>query len=121
MNKTHVPDSPNTGRQCHNCQLVFHFYAIRSARQSVGSSVGTSVGSSAGSSARTRNIVRFFLVTPKNVSYLLEIIKHDELYLIQSLNMNYTYLMAFIPFYHEILQKAPLKYEKCICLCAKNV
>jgi hypothetical protein len=26
--------------------------------------------------------------------------------------MNYTYLVSIIPFYHEILQKARLKYEK---------
>jgi hypothetical protein len=57
MNKTHVPDLPITDRQCHNRQVAFHFCAIRS--------VGSSVGTRAGMSAGTRNVVRFFPVTPE--------------------------------------------------------
>jgi hypothetical protein len=112
-----VLNFPITGRQYLHLQVTLHFCAIHSA----GQSARLSVGSSAESSARTRNVVHFFPVTPKNVNWLLEIIKHDELYFIQSLNMNYTYLMAIIPFYHEILQKVPLKYEKDICTCGKSV
>jgi hypothetical protein len=56
-------------------------------------------------------MVRFCPVTPEKHELTLGSIKHDKLYLIQSLNTSYTYLMAIIPIYHKILQKAPLKYE----------
>jgi hypothetical protein len=65
MNKTHVPDFPITGRQYHNRQVALRFCAIRSAGQSVGSSARTSTGRSVGSSAGSRNVVRFFPVTPE--------------------------------------------------------
>jgi hypothetical protein len=65
MNKTHVSDSPPTGRQYHNCQITLRFCAGRGVGWSVGSSVGTSAGMSVGSSARTRNVVRFCPVTPE--------------------------------------------------------
>jgi hypothetical protein len=61
MKKTHVPDFPITGRQYHNHQVALHFCAIHSAGQSDKSSVGTSIGRSAGS----RNVVRFFPITPE--------------------------------------------------------
>jgi hypothetical protein len=61
MNKTHVPDFPITGRQCHNRQVTLRFCAGRGAGRSVGSSAGTSAGRSVGSSVRTRNVVRFSL------------------------------------------------------------
>jgi hypothetical protein len=65
MNKTHVPDFPITGRQYHNRQVTLRFCAGRGVGRSVGSSAGTSTGRSVGSSARTRNVVRFFPVTPE--------------------------------------------------------
>jgi hypothetical protein len=61
MNKTHVSDSPPTGRQYHNRQIALRFCAGRG----VGRSVGTSVEMSAGSSVGTRNVVHFFPVTPE--------------------------------------------------------
>jgi hypothetical protein len=65
MNKTHVSYSPPTGRQDHNHQIALHFCARRGAGQSVGSGTETSAGRSVGSSVGTRNIVRFFPVTPE--------------------------------------------------------
>jgi hypothetical protein len=65
MNKTHVSDFPITGRQCHNRQVTLRFCAGRGVGQSVGLSVGTSARRSAGSSDRTRNVVRFFPITPE--------------------------------------------------------
>jgi hypothetical protein len=121
MNKTHVPDFPITSHQYHNYQVALHFCAIRNVGQSVGSSVGMSTGRSVGSSVRSKNMVGFFPVTPEKCELDLGNHKHDELYVIQSLNMNHTYLMLIIPFYHKILQKTPLKYEKHICTCSKSV
>ena len=65
MNKTHVPDSPITGRQNDNHQVALHFCAICSVGQSVRSSVRMSTRRSAGSSVGSRNLVRFFPVTPE--------------------------------------------------------
>jgi hypothetical protein len=65
MNKTHVPDSPITGRQYHNRQVALRFCAIRSAGQSVGSGTGTSAGRSVGLSVGSRNVVHFCPVTPE--------------------------------------------------------
>jgi hypothetical protein len=65
MNKTHVSDFPPIGHQYHNRQIAIHFCAGRDVGQSVGSSAETSAKMSAGSSAGTRNIVRFFPVTPE--------------------------------------------------------
>jgi hypothetical protein len=65
MNKTHMPNFPITSRQYHNCQVTLCFCAGRGAGWSVGSSAGTSTGRSDGSSVGTRNVVRFFPVTPE--------------------------------------------------------
>jgi hypothetical protein len=56
---------PSLDCQYLNRQVNLHFCAIRSAGQSVGSSARTSAGMSGGSSAETRNVVRFFPVTPE--------------------------------------------------------
>jgi hypothetical protein len=65
MRKTHVSDFPITGRQFHNRQVTLRFCAGRGVGRSVGSSAGTSTGRSVGSSVGTRNVVRFFPVTPE--------------------------------------------------------
>jgi hypothetical protein len=65
MNKTHVSDSPPTGRQYHNRQIALRFCAGRGVGRSVRSSVQNECRMSVGSSAGTRNVVRFFPVTPE--------------------------------------------------------
>jgi hypothetical protein len=71
MNKTHVSDFPLTGCQYHNRQIALHFCVGRGAGRSVGLSAGTSVGMSVESSAGTRNVVRFFPVTPEKCELAL--------------------------------------------------
>jgi hypothetical protein len=61
MRKTHVPNSPTTGRQYHNRQIAHHFCARRSARQSVGLGIGSNTGRSVG----RRNMTHFFPVKQK--------------------------------------------------------
>ena len=65
MNKTHVSYSPPTDRQEDNRQIALHFCAGRGVGRSVGSGTEMSAGRSVGSSVETRNVVRFFSVTPE--------------------------------------------------------
>jgi hypothetical protein len=75
MNKTQVPDLPIIGRQYQNRQVTLHFFARRGVGHSLGSGTGSSVGRSVGLSAKSRNIVCFFPVTPKNVNHILGCVK----------------------------------------------
>jgi hypothetical protein len=75
MKKTHVLDSPITGRQYHNLQFTHCFCAGRDVGRSAGLGTRLSAGMSTGLSAESRNVMRFFPVTPKNVNQILESIK----------------------------------------------
>jgi hypothetical protein len=71
MKKTHIPDSPITGHQYHNHQVTSHFCAKCSDVRSAGLGTGRSAGRNAGLSVRSRNMVRFFSVTPEKCELAL--------------------------------------------------